>query len=206
MPDELMPFSESSFLLPGENLRDFEVVRQMMVDDIQPKTHVEWLWTLDLVDLSWEILRYRQLKKRILDAHRVVAVEAVLQRLNGEGMPPEAMPIVKLQARRAAAEWRDDPKVVRDIETRLLRSAYDDIAINAEVFVQAKESFDMFDQLIQRAQSRRIALLREISIRRKFAGRVRRVIRATDAFVILTALAGASLTVSDPGNAASVPL
>jgi len=181
MPDELIPFSESSFLLPGENLRDFEVVRQMMVDDIQPKTHVEWLWTLDLVDLSWEILRYRQLKKRILDAHRVVAIEAVLRRLNGEGMPPEAMPIVKLQARRAAAEWRDDPKVARDIETRLLRSAYDDIAINAEVFVQAKESFDMFDQLIQRAQSRRIALLREISNRREFAGRVRRVIRATDA-------------------------
>ena len=175
MPDELMPFSESSFLLPGENLRDFEVVRQMMVDDIQPKTHVEWLWTLDLVDLSWEILRYRQLKKRILDAHRVVAVEAVLQRLNGEGMPPEAMPMVKLQAGREAAEWRDDPKVARDIETRLLQSAYDDIAINAEVFVQAKESFDMFDQLIQRAQSRRIALLREISIRREFAGRVRRV-------------------------------
>jgi hypothetical protein len=107
MPDELMPFSESSFLLPGKNLRDFEVVRQMMVDDIQPKTHVEWLWTLDLVDLSWEILRYRQLKKRILDAHRVVAIEAVLRRLNGEGMPPEAMPIVKLQARRAAAEWRE---------------------------------------------------------------------------------------------------
>jgi len=99
----------------------------------------------------------------------------VLRRLNGEGMPPEAMPMVKLQAGREAAEWRDDPKVARDIETRLLQSAYDDIAINAEVFVQAKESFDMFDQLIQRAQSRRIALLREISIRREFAGRVRRV-------------------------------
>ena len=56
--------------------------------------------------------------------------------LNGEGMPSEAMPIVKLKARREA-EWRDDPKVARDIETRLLRSAYDDIAINAEVFVQA---------------------------------------------------------------------
>jgi hypothetical protein len=33
------------------------------------------------------------------------------------------MPIVKLKARREAAEWRDDPKVARDIETRLLRSA-----------------------------------------------------------------------------------
>jgi len=29
--------------------------------------------------------------------------------------------------------------------------AYDNIAINAEVFVQARVSFDVFDQLIQRA-------------------------------------------------------
>src|SRR5689334_6509437 len=100
-----------------------------MVDDFQPRTHVEWLWMLARVDLSGAILRYRQLKKRILHAHRVVAIEAVLRRLNGEGMPPEAMPIVKLQARREADGWRDDPKVARDIETRLLRSAYDDIAI-----------------------------------------------------------------------------
>ena len=59
-----MPFSEPFLLLPGEDLRDFEAIRQMMVDEIQPQTNIEWLWTLDLVELSWEILRYRRLKKR----------------------------------------------------------------------------------------------------------------------------------------------
>ena len=38
----------------------------------------------------------------------------------------------------------------------------------------------MFDHLMQSAQNRRIGLLREISIRREFATRARRVIRATD--------------------------
>jgi hypothetical protein len=88
VPAELIPFSEPSFLLPGENLRDLEAIRQMMIDDIQPETNVEWLWTLDLVELSWEILRYRCLKKRILDAHRAAAIEAILQRLDGEGCRP----------------------------------------------------------------------------------------------------------------------
>jgi len=64
LPAQLMPFSEPSLLLPGENLRDFETIRQMMLDDIQPQTNIEWLWTLDLVELSWEILRYRNLKNR----------------------------------------------------------------------------------------------------------------------------------------------
>src|SRR4051812_16831880 len=36
----------------------------MIVEDIQPQTNIEWLWTLDLVELSWEILRYRRLKRR----------------------------------------------------------------------------------------------------------------------------------------------
>ena len=66
-----------------------------MVEDIRPETNIEWLWTLDLVELSWEILRYQRLKKRILDAHRVAAIEAILQRLDGEGLPAEAMPMVR---------------------------------------------------------------------------------------------------------------
>jgi len=74
----------------------------MMVDDIRPETNIEWLWTLDLVELSWEIQRYRRLKKRILDAHRVAAIEAILQRLDGEGMPSEAMPMVRTRARRVS--------------------------------------------------------------------------------------------------------
>ena len=108
---------------------------------------------------------------RILDARRAAAIESILQRLEEAGMPPEAAPMVQLQARRAAAEWRADSEGAADIEARLLRSGIDSIDLNAEVFVQARESFDMFDQLIHLAQTRRIALLREISIRREFARR-----------------------------------
>ena len=93
-------------------------------------------------------------------------------------MPAEAMPLVRKQARRAATEWRDDSEAALEIEARLYRSGLDPIAINAEVFVRAREFFVMFDQLMHSAQSRRIGLLREISIRREFAIRVRRVIRA----------------------------
>jgi hypothetical protein len=149
-------------LLPGESRQDFEAIRQMMVDDIRPETNIEWLWTLDLIELSWEILRYRRLKKRILDAHRVAAIEAILQRLDGEGMPSAAMPMVLTRARRAAAEWRDDREAAVEIEARLDRGGFDAIDINAEVFVQARELFDMFDQLMIAAQRRRIGLLREL--------------------------------------------
>jgi hypothetical protein len=95
-------------------------------------------------------------------------------------MPPEAGPMVQLQATRAAAEWRDDPDGAADIEARLDRSGIDSIDINAKVFVRARELFEMFDQLIHPAKSRRLAVLREISIRHEFARRARGVMRALD--------------------------
>src|SRR5450432_2832319 len=103
----------------------------MMVDDIQPETNIEWLWTLDLVELSWEILRYRRLKKSILDVHRATAIEAILRRLDGDGMSAEVMPMVHLHAKRTAAEWRDDRDAASETEARLRQSKFDKIDINA---------------------------------------------------------------------------
>jgi hypothetical protein len=77
-----------------------------------------------------------------------------------------------LQSKRTAAEWRDDRDAANETEARLRRNKFDYIGINAEAFVQARASFEMFDRLTQLAQSRRIGLLREISLRREFARRV----------------------------------
>ncbi len=53
-------------------------------------------------------------------------------------------------------------------------------SFNVEVFVRAQELFEMFDQLIHLAQSRRIAVLREINMRREVARRARGIMRALD--------------------------
>ena len=63
IPAELKSLEEPSCLLPGESRREFEVIRQMIIEDVGPKTNLEWLWTMDLVELSWEILRYRRLER-----------------------------------------------------------------------------------------------------------------------------------------------
>src|ERR1700730_11458909 len=79
-------------------------------------------------------------------------------------MPIEATPMVRQDARRTASDRRNDQKATIEIETRLTRGGFDQIDINAEVIVRARELFAMFDQLTQSAQSRRIALLRDVSV------------------------------------------
>jgi hypothetical protein len=174
VPTVLRSFADSSGLLPGEDRRDFEAIRQMMIDDIQPETNLEWLWIFDFVELSWEILRYRRLKQKVLQASRTSAIESVLQRLDGAGMPDHAMQNMRLQTLRNAAEWSDEPTAAGEIEARLERHGFDVVAINAEVFIQARDAFAMFDNLMHSAQSRRITLLREINARRDLE-RARRV-------------------------------
>ena len=177
VPSELRPFAEPH-LLPGENRCDFAIIQQMMIDEVQPESCIEWLWTLDLVELSWEILRYRRLRMRILAFNRAAAIEAIVLRVDGEGLPIEATPMVRQYARRAAAEWRTDSQAAIDIEAHLERSGFDQIDINAQVIAQARELFLLFDHLMQSAQSRRVQLLREICVRRELVRRGQKIMRA----------------------------
>jgi hypothetical protein len=166
-------FSELSPLLPGEDPKYYEFVKQMIIDDLAPQNNIEWLWALDLIELSWEILRYRRLKQKVLDMYREVAIQSILQRLDGEGMPIEASCKVIMQTKRNAEQWRNDRDAAAEIEARLARHGFDVFSVTAEVFVQAQSLFDMFNSLMQSAQSRRLTLLREINIRREFGRRVK---------------------------------
>jgi hypothetical protein len=165
IPAELQSFS-GSLLLPDESLRDFEFMLNSIVREVRPESFIEWLWTFDLVELSWEILRYRRFKMRLLHTHRATAIESLLLLLDGEGLPDEAAPMLRVHARKARADWRNDPKVAAEIEARLARSGFDQSDISTEAFVQARELFLMLDQLMHSAQNRRKSLLREIVTRR----------------------------------------
>jgi hypothetical protein len=169
IPSEFKDLMEQPCLLPGESRQDFEILRQMMIEDIQPRTNIEWLWIVDLIELSWEILRYRRLKYKVLEANRAAAIETILWDLDGAGLPVGTSDEARLEIRRNALEWRDDPQAAAEIEERLRRHGWDAAAINARVFVQARDAFSMLDNLMSAAQGRRVALLREMGLRREFA-------------------------------------
>jgi hypothetical protein len=166
VPAEFETLQEPSCLLPGESRRQFELIRQMIIEEVGPQTSIEWLWTLDLIELSWEILRYRRLKEKTLQVYRGNAIASLLQRLDGAGMPAHSRLMVQVHCERAATEWHEDREAASEIETRLEKNGFDCSAINAEVFAQAQQAFGLFDQLMQSAQHRRIMLLREIATRR----------------------------------------
>ena len=157
---------QPAHLMPGESLADYNALRDMIIEELSPQSGIEWLWVADLVELSWEIIRYRTLRQEMLHVRRQDAIEAMLQRIDLTCIPPADRPAARDQIRFNSDQWRNDPTVSAEIEARLGARGIDDSSVNAEVLIQAKELLILFDNLMQSAQARRIVLLREINRRR----------------------------------------
>jgi hypothetical protein len=157
---------QPAFLMPGESLSDYEAIRDMIIEEIAPQAGIEWLWAADLIELSWDIVRYRALRQRMLEIRRQDAIDAMLQRLDLPGIPFPFRESAQDQPRLNAARWRTDPVAKAEIEKRLATQGINEGSVNAEALIQSRELFIMFDSLMQSAQTRRIQLLREISRRR----------------------------------------
>jgi hypothetical protein len=166
IPSLFQRLLQPTFLLPGENLGEYESLRDVIVDEIEPQSGIEWLWVADLIELSWDIFRYRALRQKMLEVRRQDAIEAMLQRIDLPGIPQAFKQSARDHTRQNTEQWRSDPTSGDEIETRLVKHGIDEGSLNAEVLVQAHEWFIMFDNLIQSAQTRRVLLLREINRRR----------------------------------------
>lgn len=172
LPTFLRAIARPLSLLPGEDPTEFNVIRDTVIEEIAPQSAIEWLWTYDLVELSWDIQRYRSLRHKVLEAHRQRAIEELLHRIDSVGIPSRSREMARCQAQRNAEEWRDDPNAAIEIEVRLASYGFDAVSMDMEVIVQARELFIMFDNLMHSAQNRRILLLREINGRRRSTERI----------------------------------
>lgn len=160
IPERLRPFAEPA-LIAGESREDYELLRQLLIEDIQPRSNLEWLWLFDLAELAWEILRYRKLKVRAIEMHRVKAIEALLLQIDGAGFP-ENDPLPRWQTRINAAEWRINPSARMEIQTRLARNGFDLETTNAEALLKAQTTFSVLDALLGQTQRRQATLWREL--------------------------------------------
>ncbi|WP_247385485.1 MULTISPECIES: hypothetical protein [unclassified Bradyrhizobium] len=163
-PVEFEALAPPPLLLPGESLEHYKVLRQAIFADLAPRSAIEWLLAIDVAELSWEIQRYRLLRHKLLETYRQKAIEAVLRRIDMVGIVPEFAAEAECYTQENALSWRTDPIAATEIESRLSSYGFDQHAINAEGYVQAREIFVMFESLLNAAQSRRLLLIREIKI------------------------------------------
>lgn len=161
--------SPPPLLLPGESGEQYEALRGAIFADLAPRSAIEWLLAIDVAELSWEIQRYRFLRHKLLEAYRHKAVEAALRRIDLVGITPDFEGDAEYYTAQNALTWRVDPMAATEIEHRLASAGFDQNALNAEVSIQVRDIFVLFESLLNAAQARRLLVLKEID-RIRFAG------------------------------------
>lgn len=173
LPVEFEALAPPPLLLPGKQLDHYQALRQAIFADLAPRSAIEWLLAIDVAELSWEIQRYRVLRHKLLETTRQKAIEVALRRIDMAGIDPDFREQAESYTLQNALSWRIDPMAASEIEARLAVYGFDQPAITAEVFVQARELLVLFEGLLNAAQTKRMLLLRELRNQRLTFGPMR---------------------------------
>jgi hypothetical protein len=157
-------------LLPGETDDDYFRLFDMMLNELLPETDMEWLWTIELAWLWFEIYRYRRWKNAIILINRAAAVEKALSKTNPAAQGIGVTPGIRAQARLESQALRANPKD-RALNARLQEYGYDSDAINASAFVDGMMSLTMIEKFLASARQQASTMLREAALRRGFVRR-----------------------------------
>ena len=163
LPPQFEALRPAPQLLPGEDVGHYHALQAAIFRDLNPRCAIEWLLAIDIAELSWEIHRYRLLRQRALSAYRQKAVETVLRRIDMAGIPACLQDTAEVYVMKNALDWQRDPSAANDIESRFSSYGFDQHSLNMEAYVQSREVFALFDTLLNGAQLRRLALLKELN-------------------------------------------
>lgn len=178
IPKQLVPFvTRCPRLLPGESEENYHALFDLMVEDIDPVSVTEWLVLVDIVGLFWDISRYRGWKDAILTTYRRSSLEAALRDTHRSHAVMGDVPAIVNIARREAEDWRTDPAKRKVLDARLAEHGYDEEAINAGTLLQGLEALATIDRFLSSARSQLNAMLKGISVRRKFVDRASKALR-----------------------------
>lgn len=184
VPQEFYDLLGSPTFAPSDNSANYSLIVKRMLESIRPKDFIERLFVRDLIDLTWEECRLRQIREALLAESRSAAVERLLMRKNLREVPEGAERIARAQAKDQFKNWANDRAKRKEIEEDLNKhSQGEDQAILAASYSEIYKELESVKKSIAFAQQRRMGLLREIEHRREFAQRAR---KASDEAVAMT--------------------
>jgi hypothetical protein len=124
---------------------------------------IEWLRVKDVVDLSWEILRFRKLKITLIEIER----EDIDARIEYERKHPDEPDF----------DWMTNTSRARtaeEIKFRKNQPLHDTETDSAKLLWKHIDEYEHIERLLTAAELRRDRILREIELRRaEFARRLR---------------------------------
>ena len=157
-------------LLPTDEAAGYDELLARISAHVKPSDPIEALYTRDIVDLTWELLRYRRYKARILEGAVPRALEEKLAPFvndrhrfgalphydpDGARQPTPAMELV--------SDWiKHDAKAVERVGEILASAKLTMEDVRAHALLLELSAIERLDRLIASTEARRNGVMREI--------------------------------------------
>jgi hypothetical protein len=176
--DILNRLLDSPQLLPHENAKEFFQLFDSFEDYGKPQNARDYLAVHQATVLTWDILRYQNMKIGVLRSHQRPALESLLREIqvdpaSKKGLLSEAF--AQSKARELAAPWFKDPASRPAMMKTIENAGYPPNAIEVEAFQLALPALATIDRLIVSAQKRLNLFLDDLERTSKASARALRL-------------------------------
>jgi hypothetical protein len=136
IPDNIISLFGTAPVLSTEDPEEYGALLRSIAEDIKPKNTVEWLWVNDVVYHSWNIRWLRRIKALVIEEERSSLADETMRLPFG--------PAIEARRKSCPAEEVDADRGLA-------------VAFQNSIYV-----YEKIDRLLESAERRRNAVLREI--------------------------------------------
>jgi hypothetical protein len=164
-PDGLAEFFDDPPLVGDETLESYNYFFAAILTGVKPADPIDWLYTKDVVDLSWQIRRERAVLAGIVKLLQTEVVRDLLKAATDSSKPLDGAVYRIFHASDDAQAWASDPASRKEIDARLTAKGHPPSAVLAEAYRRGATHIDAIDKRIASYEARRIGIVREIERR-----------------------------------------
>jgi hypothetical protein len=164
-PEGLAEFLDNPPLVGDETRESYNKFFAAIVAGVKPADPIDWLYTKDVVDLSWQIRRERAILAGVVELSQTEVVRDLLKATADSSKPLDAAVYRIFHVSHDAQAWASDPAARKEIDARLTARGHPPSAVLAEAYKRGASHIDAIDKRIASYEARRIGIVREIERR-----------------------------------------
>jgi hypothetical protein len=159
-------------LLPAESPAEYWRLYSLLQAEVAPVDVIEKMWLRDLVDLQWEVRRWRRLSNDFLSSSKRYGLDEILGSL-------QAYDGSTMEFKR---DWmRRDPTAIAEVSRLLDLAGLTEDAILAQTLAVKLDQIDRIDRMTFQAERRRDLAIQQMERRREHvAARARVAMKRAD--------------------------
>ena len=164
-PGDLAEFLDDPPLVGDETIEQYNKFFGAIVTGLKPVDAIDWLYTRDVVDLSWQIRRERVVLADIVKLMQTEVVRDLLKATVDAADPSQAAVYRIFSASNDAQRWASNSAARKEIDARLTARGHPPSFVLAQAYIRGASHIDAIDKRIASYEVRRLGIVREIERR-----------------------------------------